>query len=81
MASQDRVLHPHLDHTDDRVGPNIHLGGGRAACRALQTLVAEAQVLPALLHGFLEEMGIDLFGFVHSFQTDVLPSYQKTLSA
>jgi hypothetical protein len=81
MASQDRILHPHLDHPDDRVGPNIHVGSGRTACRAFQTLVAEAQVLSALLHGFLEETGVDLFRFGHSFQTDLLPSCQKTLSA
>lgn len=54
-ASKDLLLHPHLDHPDDIVRPDIHDRGSGTTCRALQTLITEAELFSASLLRLLQE--------------------------
>ena len=73
-APENLLFHPHLDHPDDVVRPDVHIRGSGTTCRAFETLVTKAEFFSAPLFSFLYKRGINFLNVGHSLQFYFLPS-------
>src|SRR4030042_474992 len=77
VAFQDFFLHPHLDHPNDLVGSNIHIGRRGTTRRTFKALVTETEVLPALFLHFFQKRRINFPHAGHSLQFLLLLNYNR----